>query len=65
MRERAKVDKTIDIEEVQAAEYAHNEFWLNQRDLCRTMRDLVEDYKDEDSDLEGEYDPNDVLSTEI
>ena len=54
-----EVDKSIDIDEVSAAEYAHNEFWLNQRDLCRTMDDLIEDYKDED--LEGEYDSNDIL----
>ena len=65
MRERAKVEKSIDIDEVSVAEYSHNKFWLNQQDLCRTMQDLVEDYKDEDSDLEGEYDPKDVLSTEI
>ena len=43
------------------AEYAHNEFWLNQRDLCRTMDSLVEDYMDEYEDLEGEYDSEDML----
>ena len=39
----------------------HNEFWLNQRDLVRTMDSLIEDYKDEDSDLEGSYDSDDIL----
>ena len=61
LRNRAKVDKSIDIDEVSQAEYAHNEFWLNQRDLCRTMDSLVEDYMDEDEDLEGEYDSEDIL----
>ena len=35
------------IDEVSAAEYSHNEYWLNQRDLVRTMHDLVEYYIDE------------------
>ena len=61
LRNCAKVDKSIDIDEVSQAEYAHNEFWLNQRDLCRTMDSLVEDYMDEDEDLEGEYDSEDIL----
>ena len=64
LRNRAKVDKSIDIDEVSQAEYAHNEFWLNQvnqRNFCRTMDSLVEDYMDEDEDLEGEYDSEDIL----
>ena len=55
------VDKSIDIDEVSRVEYAHNEFWLNQRDLYRTMDSLVEDYMDEYEDLEGEYDSEDIL----
>ena len=45
----AKRDKSIDVTEIAEAEFAHNEFWLNQRDLVRTMNDLVEDYIDDDS----------------
>ena len=45
------------------AEYLHNEFWLNQRDLVRTMDSLVEDYKDEDEDLEGSHDSDDIEFT--
>ena len=59
----SKHDKTIDITEVSEDEYAHNEFWLNQRDLVRTMNNLVEDYIDEDSDLEGSYDSDDIVFT--
>ena len=34
---------------------------MYQRDLCRTMDSLVEDYMDEYEDLEGEYDSEDIL----
>ena len=61
--ERSKYDKSIDIDEVSQAEYLHNEFWLNQRDLVRTMDSLVEDYKDEDEDLEGSHDSDDIEFT--
>ena len=53
----------IDIDEVSHAEYLHNEFWLNQQDLVRTMDSLVEDYKDEDEELEGSYDSDDIELT--
>ena len=46
-----------------ASLFAHNEFWLNQRDLVRTMNDLVEDYIDDDSDPEGSYDSDDIVFT--
>ena len=62
-RERSKYEKSIDIDEASQAEYLHNEFWLNQRDLVRTMDSLVEDYKDEDEDLEGSYDSDDIEFT--
>ena len=39
------------------------EFWLNQRDLVRTMNDLVENYIDDDSDTEGSYDSDDIVFT--
>ena len=39
--------------EIREAEFVHNEFWLNQKDLVRTMNDLVEDYTDDDSDPDG------------
>ena len=55
--------KSIDIDEVNSAEYAHNEFWLNQRDLVRTMDSLVEDYMDEDEEREESYDSDDILFT--
>ena len=61
LRQRAKVDKSIDLDEISSAEYVHNEFWLNQRDLVRTMDSLVEDYKDEDDEKEGSYDSDDIL----
>ena len=54
---------SIDIDEVNSAEYAHNEFWLNQRDLVRTMDSLVEDYMDEDEEREESYDSDDILFT--
>ena len=63
LRERSKYDKSIDIDEVSQAEYLHNEFWLKQRDLVRTMDSLVEDYKDEDEYLEGSYDSDDIEFT--
>ena len=56
LRARAKYDKSIDVTEIAEAEFAHNEFWLNQRDLVRTMNNLVGDYEDEDSDFEGSCD---------
>ena len=37
--------------------------WLNQRDLVRTMNDLVEDYIDDDSDPEESYDSDDSVFT--
>ena len=49
--------------EIREAEFVHNKFWLNQRDLVRTMNDLVEDYIDDDSDPEGSYDSNDIVFT--
>ena len=61
LRSRAKVDQTIDIDEVSASQYSHNEYWLNQRDLVPTMHDLVEDYVDEEFALEGECDSDDIL----
>ena len=63
LRDRAKHDKSIDVTEIAEAEFAHNEFWLNQRDLVRTMNNLVEDYIDEDSDLDGSYDSDDIVFT--
>ena len=63
LRERSKYDKSIDIDEVSQAEYLHNEFWLNQQDLVRTMDSLVEDYKYEDEELEGSYDSDDIELT--
>ena len=61
LRSREKVDQTIDIDEVSAAEYSHDEYWLNQRDLVRTMHDLVEDYIDEELALDGGCDSDDIL----
>ena len=55
-RERSKYDKSIDIDEVSQAEYLHNEFW-------RTMDSLVEDYKDEDEEVEKSYDSDDIELT--
>ena len=63
LRARAKHDKSIDVTEVAEAEFVHNEFWLNQRDLVRTMNDLVEDYIDDNSDHEGSYDSDDIVFT--
>ena len=63
LRARAKHDRSIDVTEIAQAEFAHNEFWLNQRDLIGTMNDLVEDYIDEDSDLDGSYDSDDIVFT--
>ena len=63
LRQRAKVDKSINIDEVSSAEYAHNEFWLNHRDLVRTMDSLVEDYMGEDEEREESYDYDDILFT--
>ena len=63
LRARAKHDKSIDVTEIAEAEFVHNEFWLNQRDLVRTMNDLVEDYIDDDSDPEGSYDSDDIVFT--
>ena len=47
LRQRAKVDKSIDIDEVGSAEYTHDT--------------LVENYKDEER--EGSYDSDDILFT--
>ena len=63
LRARAKHDKSIDVTEIAEAEVVHNEFWLNQRGLVRTMNDLVEDYIDDDSDSEGFYDSDDIVFT--
>ena len=49
--------------EIREAEFVHNEFRMNQRDLVRTMNDLVEDYIDDDSDPEGSYDSDDIVFT--
>ena len=49
--------------EIVEAEFVHNEFWLNQRDLVRTMNDLVEDYIDDDCDPERSYDSDDIVFT--
>ena len=49
--------------EICEAEFVNNKFWLNQRDLVRTMNDLVEDYIDDDSDPEGSYDSDDIVFT--
>ena len=63
LRAHAKHDKSIDVTEIAEAEFVHNEFWLNQRDLVRTMNDLVEDSIDDDSDPEGSYDSDDIVFT--
>ena len=63
LRARAKHDKSIDVTEIAEAEFVHDEFSLNQRDLVRTMNDLVEDYIDDDSDPEGSYDSDDIVFT--
>ena len=61
LRARAKHNKSIDVAEIAEAEFVHNEFWLNQRDLVRTMNDFVEDYIDDDSDPDGSYDSDDIV----
>ena len=46
------------------AVYPSQRLWLNPRDLVRTMdSSLVEDYKEEDEELEGFYDSDDILSS--
>ena len=62
MKERAKHDKSVNISEINDAEYLHDEFWLNQRDLDRTADDLVESFSENESS--GSYDSNDILFKE-
>ena len=54
------MDKSIDLDEISAAERTHNEFWLSQRDLCSSLDSIVEDYSDEEIGSE-EYDSNDIV----
>ena len=44
--------------------YPSQRRYLNPRDLVRTMdSSLVEDYKEEDEELEGSYDSDHILSS--